>query len=119
MKKSMFLAQFFNFNCKSREKVPGKAEKGAAIYIYKGSKLIGKGTVSAKGIFSDRRSEELLQIEQSQMHATKVEDYEWKNPHGCMEEEKEISFFPGLWDYDFLLYKSKLLYPEPRIFFIS
>ncbi|MEG6573667.1 Ig-like domain-containing protein [Caldibacillus debilis] len=34
------------------KKVTGKAEKGATIYIYRGSKLIGKGTVSAKGTFS-------------------------------------------------------------------
>ncbi|MED1439882.1 Ig-like domain-containing protein [Aeribacillus composti] len=34
------------------KKVTGKAEKGATIRIYRGSKLIGKGTVSAKGTFS-------------------------------------------------------------------
>ncbi|WP_020153680.1 Ig-like domain-containing protein, partial [Caldibacillus debilis] len=34
------------------KKVTGKTEKGATIYIYRGSKLIGKGTVSAKGTFS-------------------------------------------------------------------
>ena len=34
------------------KKVTGKAEAGATIYIYRGSKLIGKGTVSTKGTFS-------------------------------------------------------------------
>jgi len=100
------------------KKVPGKADKGAAIRIYRDSKLIGKSAVSAKGTFSDRKNEEFLQIEQPQMDVPKVENREWNNPHG-MEDEKEISFLPGLWDYDFLRYKSKLLYPAPRIFFIS